>query len=96
MPISKSGVLITRILDLTPSTDVLKVHDVILSIDGKTVDNDGTVQFRDNNRISMEYFILNKFQGDSLRLQLWRDHREITVETTVSRVLLFEIVCCAD
>ena len=49
----------------------------------RVVDNDGSVPFRGNARISMEHVMLSKFDGDNLRIGIWRDGKEISVETPV-------------
>jgi hypothetical protein len=83
----QSGVLITFINPLscaqtlhvgelkereTSLTSFLK-DDVLLSIDGTNVGNDGTVAFRTRGeRISLDYVILRKFVGDKAKLKVLR------------------------
>jgi hypothetical protein len=51
----------------------LKYGDVVLSIDGKIIENDGTIHLRDAERIDAEYIVHNKFIGDSVQLKILRD-----------------------
>ena len=41
-----TGILVNRVLPLSPLREKVRRHDIILSIDGNAVASDGTVQFR--------------------------------------------------
>ncbi|KAL8273162.1 hypothetical protein Esti_002920 [Eimeria stiedai] len=53
----------------------LKPEDVILAVEGVDVAEDGTVHFRDMERVSVSHVIANKFMGETLRLTVLRDRR---------------------
>jgi len=54
--------------------------DVILAVDGLAVASDGTVEI-ENERIQMAEVAERKFRGDSIKMRLLRDHKEL--ETTI-------------
>ncbi|KAL8428154.1 hypothetical protein ACSSS7_007361 [Eimeria intestinalis] len=53
----------------------LKPEDVILAVEGVDVAEDGTVHFRDMERVGVSHVIANKFMGETLRLTVLRDRR---------------------
>ena len=56
---------------------MLQKDDVILSIAGSPIGNDGTIPFRDGGeRVSFRFAILSKFEGESVAMQILRN-REI-------------------
>jgi S1-C subfamily serine protease len=69
----ETGVLISKIRPLTHASEVLKKHDVILSIDGQVVGNDGTVPFRNQERISFDWVLSQKHSGESVALGVLRE-----------------------
>jgi S1-C subfamily serine protease len=68
----QTGVLVTYIPKGSPIEGILKYGDVILSIDGKTIENDGTIPLRETERTDAEYIVHNKFIGDSVQLRILR------------------------
>lgn len=70
----ESGVLIGSVAPQSPASKAgLKVGDVVLSIDGKDVDSPGAIrrQLREKN------------EGDTVRVELLRDHSRQTVVASV-------------
>jgi C-terminal processing protease CtpA/Prc len=57
----------------------LKVGDVILSIDGRNVANDGMVEI-EGERVPMAEVAERRFVGDSVKLEIIRDKKPETVE----------------
>ena len=65
-----------RIRDVTTDgtlDNILKTDDILLSIDGKNILNDGRVPFKDNGRIWLSYHVATKQVGDTLKLSYSRD-----------------------
>jgi len=54
---AETGVLVCKIRPLTHAAQLLKKHDVILEVDRQPVGNDGTVAFRNRERISFDYVL---------------------------------------
>ncbi|KYF45024.1 serine protease [Toxoplasma gondii ARI] len=57
----------------------LKKNDVILAIDGVDVANDGTVFFREMERVNVSHTISSKFIGDTLRATVLRKKEVVDV-----------------
>ncbi|KAG5514557.1 hypothetical protein RHGRI_035833 [Rhododendron griersonianum] len=62
----QQGILITEVKPNYPKSVILKPYDVILSIDGININNDGTVPFLRGRRIEFSYLISKKYKGDKV------------------------------
>ncbi|KAI9078088.1 hypothetical protein K1719_040013 [Acacia pycnantha] len=71
----QKGVLVRRILPTAPVYHVLKSFDVILSVDGINIANDGTVPFRPGERIGLNYLVSQKYIGDTATVKVLRDSK---------------------
>jgi S1-C subfamily serine protease len=82
----QSGVLITHIPPASPAEQLLRVGDVVLSIDGRAIGNDGKIGFRDNERVHFEHAVHSKFIGDTVELKVLREGAvfEASIPLTVS------------
>jgi hypothetical protein len=79
----KDGVYVSDVYNLGTGSDVLKKGDVILSIDGKTINP--REQFEDPRygQLSFEHLITSKAAGESVVFELWRDGQRMKVECEV-------------
>jgi len=80
----QTGILINKVYPLSHAAQVLQKDDVLLSIDGQQIGNDGTIHFRDGGeRISFRYALLNKFEGDLVNFSVLRDGlvKDVEVKT---------------
>lgn len=80
----QTGVLVTYIPKGSPIEGILKYGDVVLSIDGKIIENDGTIPLREIERIDAEYIVHNKFIGDSVQLKILRDGSIMNVDIVLT------------
>lgn len=80
----QSGVLVTKIIPGTPTADFLQRGDVILTVDGNEVANDGTIAFRGEERTSFSYIVQNKQIGDTVRLDVLRDGSIVSLSIPLS------------
>ncbi|KAI9078074.1 hypothetical protein K1719_039999 [Acacia pycnantha] len=71
----QKGVRIKRIEPTAPEYHVLKSSDVILSFDGINIANDGTVPFRQGERIGFSYLVSQKYTGDIATVKVLRDSK---------------------
>ncbi|XP_058197118.1 protease Do-like 9 [Rhododendron vialii] len=71
----QQGVLITEVMPNYPEFEILKPYDVILSIDGISINNDGTVPFQQGRRIEFSYLITQKYKGDKIVIRVLRDSK---------------------
>ncbi|CAE7252436.1 DEGP2 [Symbiodinium natans] len=67
------GVLVTDVAPLSPAADGgIVAGDVLLAVDDVPVAEDGTVPFRDMERIGFEFLVTRKVVGETIRVQLRR------------------------
>ena len=86
MKSEQSGVMVIDILMDSPARNILAVDDIVLSIDGVPVANDGTVEFRKGERTSLNYVIQKKHINDNATLGILRNGtlKEVRVRLTVN------------
>ncbi|PRP88078.1 hypothetical protein PROFUN_04169 [Planoprotostelium fungivorum] len=82
---NQTGVMVTSVSKAcTENRERIKDGDVVLSIDGVKVANDATIQFRHRGeRITFEYHLMSKHIGDTCRLDILREGKEMTVEAII-------------
>lgn len=92
-----TGVLVLSIADTAPANSVLEVGDVLLSLDGIRISNDGKIPFRDGDfkeRVGMHYHFTQKFPDDVVDMEILRKGKKMitkvqlwATERLVPRVL---------
>jgi S1-C subfamily serine protease len=82
---TQTGVLVTKVMPLGNSANVLKKGDIILEIDGKKVQDDGTIEFRENEYTSAKYAVDLHQMGDSVKLKIFRDKKVITLQEKLTK-----------
>ncbi len=80
LPEDKFGILVLHVLSGTPAESVLRVNDVILNVDGYDIANDGTIEFRKNQRTSYKYAFDQYFSGQSIPLVVVRNGKIINID----------------
>jgi len=83
----RTGLLVNQVLVGSPAEGVLKPGDVVLSVDGHVIADDGTVEFRPRQRTSASYYVQLKQIGEELPLEVWRDGQVVPVAVTLNRPL---------
>jgi len=76
----QEGVLVNKVYPCSPAKGVLMEGDVILSVDGVDVANNGTVEFRENERTSFAYVIQNKRIDETAGFGILRDGKAMTAD----------------
>jgi hypothetical protein len=62
----------------------LKVHDILLEVDGQSIDVEGDYADPDYGHLSLEHLSTRaRFAGDTVPLKVWRDGAEVTVNYTL-------------
>ncbi|KAH7434289.1 hypothetical protein KP509_06G009600 [Ceratopteris richardii] len=79
----QKGILVQKVEPLSPSKEILKEGDVILSFDGVPISNEATVPLRPGERIALSFLVSQKFTGDTAVLGVLRDGKEIELMTTL-------------
>jgi hypothetical protein len=85
----QAGVLINRIYPGSPAKGILKPGDIILSIEGKNVENDGTIEFRKGERTSFGYLIQKKYIDDTVKIKILRDNKIVDIEIKLTKPVNF-------
>ena len=81
----QTGILVNRIMPLGNSYGKLKKGDIILSIDGTKIEDDGTVAFRKGEYTSAKYLTdLHQF-GDEIKLKIWRNKKEQNIKLKLDK-----------
>jgi S1-C subfamily serine protease len=80
------GVFVSNVESAGAAGDVLKIGDVILSIDGQAVYNNGYIRYH-GEMVNMNEVVERKFVGDKVKLEILRDKKKETVELTLKRFL---------
>lgn len=84
MPPNMTGVLISRINKLSKANGILQKDDIMLKIDDHPIANDGTIVFRNRERILFNYLLSQKFVGDTVKVTILRDSKVMDVEVPIS------------
>nr|GMD61641.1 protease Do-like 10, mitochondrial [Ipomoea batatas] len=68
-----TGVLVSKINPLSDAYKVLRKDDIILSFDGIPIANDGTVHFRNRERITFDHLVSMKKPNETAVLKVLRN-----------------------
>ncbi|RDX77328.1 Protease Do-like 10, mitochondrial, partial [Mucuna pruriens] len=71
-----TGVLVSKINPLSNAYKVFKKDDIILSFDGVPIANDGTVPFRNRERITFDHLVSMKKPNEKAIVRVLRDGQE--------------------
>ena len=63
LPSNGSGSLVFKIDPLAPAADTLEINDVVLEIEGVPIADDGTVEFRNEERVEFSHIVRSKHIG---------------------------------
>lgn len=85
VPEAEGGVLVTHVAPFSSADELLQEGDVILELDGVPVGSDGTVPFRDRERVDMSYVINAKHVGDEVAVKYLRGGKISTLKITLKR-----------
>lgn len=81
-----TGVLVIDLSQKSSAYGILHKDDVLLTIDGHTVQNDGTVEFAHNQFTSYKYYMDKKQIGQSIALEILRDGEKKTLGVKLTNV----------
>jgi len=84
-----SGVLVTEVLEGSGLENVLIPGDIILSIDGHKIENDGTFNYQGKYYIDFSFLISDKFVDDRISLEVLREGEVVSLEATLVSSTLF-------
>ncbi|CAD6333800.1 unnamed protein product [Miscanthus lutarioriparius] len=78
-----TGVLVSRINPLSDAYKILKKDDILLEFDGVPIANDGTVPFRNRERITFDHLVSMKKPEETAVLKVLRDGKEQELRVTL-------------
>lgn len=87
---NETGILVNKIYPDSPAEGIIFPDDVILAIDDNTVENDGTILFRDGERTLLAYHWQQKQLKDTIKLTLKRSGVKRDVRVTLNRTIGYE------
>jgi S1-C subfamily serine protease len=82
---NESGILVTSVIPGSPSEGIIKPRDVIMSIDGHDIADDGTVEFRPDERTSNNYFVQQHQIGEQISLEILRNGKKKKVLVALTK-----------
>ena len=87
IPAGTSGVLVARLDPLAPSSapGALRPRDILLSVEGVPIADDGTVAFRGAERLDFTHLWRQRHVGEQMRATVWRDGALLDVAFAVQR-----------
>ena len=71
LPTDTSGVLVISVDHGGSADGILQVGDALLSIDGHTIANNGTIRYQDRFRTSYTAVLGDRYIGESLPVEVW-------------------------
>lgn len=83
----ETGMLVVKIARGSAAEGVLQEGDVLLSVEGHPIADDGTAEFRGKERTSVSYYIQAHQLGDPLTAEILRDGRRQGVTVQLARPL---------
>jgi S1-C subfamily serine protease len=84
---SQTGVLVLSAIAGSAAKGVVKRGDVLLSVDGHDIGNDGTVEFRERERTQFSYLIEQHQLGDTAAIAVLRKARILHLELPLNQPL---------
>jgi len=71
----QSGILINKVYPDSPAEGLIEAGDVLLSIDGEIIENDGTIELRKGERTYFGYLMQKKQINESVNFEMLRKGR---------------------
>lgn len=92
--LARSGVLVCKVDKTRHSENTLERGDTLLAIDGVSIADDGTIQFRVMERLAFAHLISQKYVGETCSVTILRDRKVSTrtVRLAAPRYLVPECV----
>ena len=91
-----SGVLVNRVQPTSPAAAALRKGDVLLAFDGVPIANDGTVHFRQRERIFFTSLITQKPTGAAARLRVLRAGAALEFDVPLQPLQTLVPICKYD
>jgi len=86
----QSGILINKVYPESPAEGVIEAGDVLLSIEGEKIENDGTIEFRQGERTYFGYLMQKKQINESVNFEILRNGRIRTGHVILTKPVDYE------
>ncbi|KKM08322.1 hypothetical protein LCGC14_1725040 [marine sediment metagenome] len=80
-----TGVLVNKVFWNSPAQGNVREEDVLLKIDGHTIEDDGSVEFRPNERVVFDYYADLHQLGQEINLTVLRGEKELEVSYAMTQ-----------
>ena len=81
-----TGVMVMDISEKSSAFKLLHEDDILLSIDGHSIENDGTVEFIEQQFTSYKYYIDKKQLGESVEFEVLRGSKKMKLEVELTNI----------
>nr|CAA6827908.1 MAG: Peptidase S1 [uncultured Thiotrichaceae bacterium] len=81
----QTGILVHKVYENTPSEEVVEVGDIITAIDGYSIENNGTVEFRPGEYLNYTHYIDLHQLGEAVKLDVIRDSKPVELTITLDK-----------
>lgn len=88
----QTGILINKVYPDSPAEGIIKPGDILLSIEGEKIENDGTIEFRQGERTYFGYLMQKKQINDSVKFEILRNGKIIEKAVRLTKPLDYERV----
>jgi hypothetical protein len=85
LPPDETGVLVLDTMAGSSAAEVLRAGDILLSIDGRAIGTDGTIELRLRERTAFTFLLQRRQIGDEVPLELLRDGRRLRAVLRLDR-----------
>jgi len=75
-----SGKLVDKVVHNSSLNGVLEEGDILTAVDGRNIEDDGTVAFRDHEYTDYHYFVDTYQMGDKVKLDILRDGKSMQID----------------
>jgi S1-C subfamily serine protease len=79
-----TGKLVNKIVYDSPAVGILKEGDILTAVDGHSIENDGTVEFRQHEYTDFYYFVDAHQIGERVTFDIIRDKKPMQVEVPLT------------
>jgi len=79
----QTGVLISRVMFAGSAAGLIREGDVLLSVGGTRIEQDGTIILRGEDRVDFSHVISQRRVGETLKCELLRQGKRIEVKVTM-------------
>ncbi len=79
----QTGLLVSKVIYHSSAWEKVQENDILMSIDGYPIANDGTISFRKGERIHFSYPLCLRHIGDKMKLKVLRDKKPLDLTVTL-------------